>query len=188
VYQENRCLEIAIYLSLTNHKALNACPPISNSLFVIPLIDKALSKPIKPTLPPHPTHKHQPQAQNFPQRQPICPYPHKYHLLHCQPYNPTRAQPTQLTHTNLLHQQPTHTMATPKPTTCCGRSGESCVCASKATCSCGQRSAMDCNCEKAATENKVVGARCSCREFPTSSYAFCCLLYGGDGIRRLMHR
>ncbi len=42
-------LRIAIYLSLTNHKALNACPPISNSLFLIPLIDKALSKPIKPT-------------------------------------------------------------------------------------------------------------------------------------------
>lgn len=101
VYQEHRCLEIAIYLSLTNHKALNACPPISNSLFLIPLIDKAPSKPIKPTLPPHPTHKRQPQAQNSPQRQPICPYPHKSHLLHCQPYNPTRAQPTQLTHTNL---------------------------------------------------------------------------------------
>ena len=53
------------------------------------------------------------------------------------------------------------------PTSCCGRSGQSCVCASKAKCSCGKQSALQCNCEKAKTENVVAGARCSCRK-PTS--------------------
>ncbi len=53
------------------------------------------------------------------------------------------------------------------PTSCCGRSGQSCVCASKAKCSCGKQSALHCNCEKAKTENVVAGARCSCRK-PTS--------------------
>ena len=55
------------------------------------------------------------------------------------------------------------------PTSCCGRSGQSCVCASKAKCSCGKQSALHCNCEKAKTENAVAGARCSCRK-PTSHY------------------
>ena len=50
------------------------------------------------------------------------------------------------------------------PTSCCGRSGQSCVCASKAKCSCGKQSALHCNCEKAKTENVVGGARCSCRK------------------------
>ncbi len=50
------------------------------------------------------------------------------------------------------------------PTSCCGRSGQSCVCASKAKCSCGKQSALHCNCEKAKTENVVAGARCSCRK------------------------
>ena len=50
------------------------------------------------------------------------------------------------------------------PTTCCGRSDAACVCQSKATCSCGKQAALQCNCDKAATENKVQGARCSCRE------------------------
>ena len=52
------------------------------------------------------------------------------------------------------------------PTSCCGRSGQSCVCASKAKCSCGKQSALHCNCEKAKTENVVAGARCSCRKQP----------------------
>ena len=50
------------------------------------------------------------------------------------------------------------------PTSCCGRSGQSCVCASNAKCSCGKQSALHCNCEKAKTENVVAGARCSCRK------------------------
>ena len=52
----------------------------------------------------------------------------------------------------------------PVPTSCCGRSGQSCVCASKAKCSCGKQSALHCNCEKAKTENVLAGARCSCRK------------------------
>ena len=72
-----------------------------------------------------------------------------------------------------------------KPTTCCGRSGEACVCASQAKCSCGKQSALNCNCKKAKTENTVTGARCSCRKstyssecsrFEPSSRALC-LLY-----------
>lgn len=50
------------------------------------------------------------------------------------------------------------------PSTCCGRSGEACVCATQAKCSCGKQSALECNCEKAKTENTVAGARCSCRK------------------------
>ncbi|KAF2457768.1 hypothetical protein BDY21DRAFT_342725 [Lineolata rhizophorae] len=50
------------------------------------------------------------------------------------------------------------------PASCCGRSGEGCVCAKEATCSCGKMPAMQCNCEKAATENVVSGARCSCNQ------------------------
>ncbi len=59
------------------------------------------------------------------------------------------------------------------PTTCCGRSSESCVCAAQAKCSCGKQSALNCNCEKAETENAVAGARCSCREWssPTIYHA-----------------
>ena len=56
-----------------------------------------------------------------------------------------------------------------KPTTCCGKSGQGCVCASQAKCSCGKQSAMNCSCEKAATENTLTGARCSCREFLSRS-------------------
>lgn len=48
------------------------------------------------------------------------------------------------------------------PKTCCGRSGGSCACAAEATCSCGKKSAGACDCEKAATENVVSGASCSC--------------------------
>ena len=51
------------------------------------------------------------------------------------------------------------------PSSCCSRSGAGCVCASKATCSCGKTSALKCDCSKAAAENKVEGARCSCRTF-----------------------
>lgn len=50
------------------------------------------------------------------------------------------------------------------PATCCGREG-GCICAKEATCSCGKQAAMHCNCEKAATENKLAGARCSCSKF-----------------------
>ena len=50
------------------------------------------------------------------------------------------------------------------PTTCCGRSGQACVCAQQAKCSCGKQSALKCNCGKASTENSVTGARCSCRK------------------------
>ena len=54
-----------------------------------------------------------------------------------------------------------------KPASCCNRSGGECVCASKAVCSCGKQSALHCSCERAASENKVEGPRCSCREcFP----------------------
>merc|ERR1711939_298588 len=49
------------------------------------------------------------------------------------------------------------------PVTCCGREG-GCVCAKEATCSCGKQPALHCTCEKAATENKVEGARCSCNQ------------------------
>ena len=49
------------------------------------------------------------------------------------------------------------------PSTCCGRSGQDCVCAAQAKCSCGKQSALKCTCEKANTENTVSGARCSCR-------------------------
>ncbi|KAI1636854.1 hypothetical protein F4809DRAFT_607380 [Biscogniauxia mediterranea] len=38
--------------------------------------------------------------------------------------------------------------------------------AKQATCSCGKQSALHCTCEKAPTENTVVGARCSCRARP----------------------
>lgn len=54
------------------------------------------------------------------------------------------------------------------PATCCGREG-GCVCAKEATCSCGKQAALHCNCEKAPTENRVDGARCSCgKDFPIS--------------------
>ncbi|KZF22778.1 hypothetical protein L228DRAFT_247160 [Xylona heveae TC161] len=49
------------------------------------------------------------------------------------------------------------------PTTCCGRDGQGCICASEAKCSCGSHSALHCTCDKAATENTISGARCSCR-------------------------
>ncbi|KAK3118010.1 hypothetical protein LTR53_000046 [Teratosphaeriaceae sp. CCFEE 6253] len=49
------------------------------------------------------------------------------------------------------------------PATCCGREG-GCICAKEAKCSCGKQSALHCNCEKAQTENKMAGARCSCSE------------------------
>ncbi|TVY49370.1 hypothetical protein LCER1_G007912 [Lachnellula cervina] len=42
------------------------------------------------------------------------------------------------------------------PSTCCGKSGEGCVCASQAKCSCGEKSALHCSCDKSATENKVL--------------------------------
>lgn len=47
------------------------------------------------------------------------------------------------------------------PATCCGREG-GCICAKEATCSCGKQPALHCTCEKAQTENKTQGARCSC--------------------------
>ena len=50
------------------------------------------------------------------------------------------------------------------PVTCCGRSGEWCLCASQARCSCGAQSALNCNCERANAENSPSGARCSCRK------------------------
>ncbi|TVY22925.1 hypothetical protein LHYA1_G007481 [Lachnellula hyalina] len=52
------------------------------------------------------------------------------------------------------------------PSTCCGKSGEGCVCASQAKCSCGEKSALHCSCDKSATENKITGPRCSCRARP----------------------
>jgi len=72
--------------------------------------------------------------------------------------------------TNTKHLPTTHiTMSsTTKPSTCCGRSGEGCVCAAEAKCSCGQKSAGQCNCEKASTENAAItGAKCSCGELLT---------------------
>ncbi|RFU36288.1 hypothetical protein B7463_g35, partial [Scytalidium lignicola] len=50
--------------------------------------------------------------------------------------------------------------------TCCGKSGEGCVCATQAKCSCGQKNALHCTCNKAETENKIAGPRCSCRARP----------------------
>ncbi|KAJ4393421.1 hypothetical protein N0V93_002631 [Gnomoniopsis smithogilvyi] len=51
-----------------------------------------------------------------------------------------------------------------KPTTCCGKGGESCICAQKATCSCGAKPALQCSCDKAATENvkPASGSSCAC--------------------------
>jgi hypothetical protein len=50
--------------------------------------------------------------------------------------------------------------------TCCKTSGDgSCVCAAQAKCSCGKESALHCTCNKAAAENTVSGARCSCSMF-----------------------
>ena len=54
------------------------------------------------------------------------------------------------------------------PVSCCGRSGEGCLCASQAKCSCGAQSALKCNCERANVENSISGARCSCRKSPYS--------------------
>lgn len=51
------------------------------------------------------------------------------------------------------------------PATCCGREG-GCMCAKEAKCSCGKEPAMRCTCEKAQTENKTTGARCSCSMSP----------------------
>ena len=75
-------------------------------------------------------------------------------------------------HSNIYNnkQRPIHTpsilfkIIMTVPTTCCGRSGQACVCAQQAKCSCGKQSALKCNCEKAKTENTVTGARCSCRK------------------------
>lgn len=61
------------------------------------------------------------------------------------------------------------------PTTCCGKSGEACVCAAQAKCSCGKQSALSCTCEKANTENTVAGARCSCRKIPPYFLYCACL-------------
>ncbi|CZR61031.1 related to Cu-binding metallothionein [Phialocephala subalpina] len=52
------------------------------------------------------------------------------------------------------------------PSTCCGKSGEGCVCATQAKCSCGEKSALHCTCGKAESENSVKGPRCSCRARP----------------------
>lgn len=62
------------------------------------------------------------------------------------------------------------------PSTCksCSPSGV-CLCAAQAKCSCGKQAAMHCNCEKAATENKIEGARCSCRKCVYSSPALLCV-------------
>lgn len=58
------------------------------------------------------------------------------------------------------------------PSTCCGKSSDACVCATQAKCSCGKNPALKCTCDKAVTENKVEGARCSCREsFPLSVFS-----------------
>ena len=67
------------------------------------------------------------------------------------------------------NQQPPIPTTMTVPSTCCGRSGQECVCASKAKCSCGKQSALNCTCEKASTENTVVGPRCSCRKPPLLS-------------------
>ena len=75
------------------------------------------------------------------------------------------------------------------PTSCCGRSGQSCVCASKAKCSCGKQSALQCNCEKAKTENVVAGARCSCRKPTSHLYALSPrILVSNSGVQlRVVH-
>ncbi|CAN8097901.1 unnamed protein product [Discula destructiva] len=54
--------------------------------------------------------------------------------------------------------------AVAKPITCCGKGGDSCVCAQKATCSCGAKPALQCSCDKAASENvkPASGASCAC--------------------------
>ncbi|KAG4424834.1 hypothetical protein IFR04_001994 [Cadophora malorum] len=57
----------------------------------------------------------------------------------------------------------------PTPSTCCGKSGQGCVCASQAKCSCGEKSALHCSCDKASTENEVTGPRCSCRARPAGA-------------------
>lgn len=62
----------------------------------------------------------------------------------------------------------------PVSSTCCGRSGQACVCAAEAKCSCGEKSALNCTCEKAKTENAVSGARCSCGKYCFSLRTRCC--------------
>merc|ERR1712093_171382 len=57
----------------------------------------------------------------------------------------------------------------PTPSTCCGKSGQGCVCASQAKCPCGEKSALHCRCDKASTENEVTGPRCSCRARPAGA-------------------
>jgi len=80
-------------------------------------------------------------------------------------FTPTQSITSLNNITNTKHFHTSHiTMSsTTKPSTCCGRSGEGCVCAQEAKCSCGQKSAGQCNCEKAATENAAItGSACSC--------------------------
>lgn len=50
-----------------------------------------------------------------------------------------------------------------KPTTCCGKGEEDCVCQQQSRCSCGKNKSQHCDCEKKAEENTVAGPRCSCR-------------------------
>lgn len=49
-------------------------------------------------------------------------------------------------------------------TTCCKTSADgTCACAAQAKCTCGKENALHCTCNRAAVENQVSGARCSCR-------------------------
>lgn len=60
------------------------------------------------------------------------------------------------------------TTTTQPPSTCCNRTPGACTCATQAKCSCGKNDALNCTCEKAVTENKVQGPRCSCRMYTAS--------------------
>lgn len=113
-------------------KALKALP-----LFGLSLVSSDPSHPFRH----HPNHR---------------PLPEAYRNIN--PFN-QRGQSTTLNHLNQSTVMASTTAAV--PATCCGREG-GCVCAKEATCSCGKQAAMHCNCEKAATENKTEGARCSC--------------------------
>jgi hypothetical protein len=78
----------------------------------------------------------------------------------------TPAQTTQDNTKLTLLTIPTPIVKMVTPTTCCGKSGEGCVCAAQAKCSCGAKAALHCTCAKAEAENKVEGPRCSCRARP----------------------
>lgn len=109
-------------------------------------------------------------------------------LFHTQLYNTfeINEKSTPIT-SNTLQTQTNNTQSSEMAaSTCCKKSGETCVwyalgisplpelvtnfcSATQAKCSCGEKSALACTCGQSETENKVSGARCSCRMSITST-------------------